>query len=242
MPTYHEANVTQPLLLEYYSQLPLRNPDEKPLPWKIRRQAANERFKKKVADRYTEGTLLRLLEYGSVEVRRAAVLALGLVGTMESNPALAGCLHDDDEEIRELTADALWSVWFRGDSPTNTQELQRVLRIRDKNKALARLNELIVRAPRFAEAYNQRAILTYRQKLYSESVQDCIRTLDLNPFHFGAAAGMGQCYLQMRRFGSALKAFRLAIQLHPHLEGVADTIRAIEENLGGEGKRDDRTA
>jgi tetratricopeptide (TPR) repeat protein len=234
--------VTVPLLLEFYDQLPQRTPEEKPLPWRIRRQAANERFRKKVAERYNEGTLLRLVEHRSVAVRRAAVLALGLVGTMESNAALAACLHDEDEEVRELTADALWSVWFRGDTLTNSSELQRILRLRDKSKALQRLNELIERAPQFAEAYNQRAILAYRQKQYPESVQDCIRVLDLNPFHFGAAAGMGQCYLQMRRYGAALKAFRLAIQLHPHLEGVADTIRAIEENLGGEGKRDDRTA
>ena len=37
-------------------------------------------FRQQVSSRYTEGTLARLVEAGSQEARRAAVLALGLLG------------------------------------------------------------------------------------------------------------------------------------------------------------------
>lgn len=29
---------------------------------------------------------------------------------------------------------------------------------------------------------------------YNESIADCKVTLELNPYHFGAASGMGMCY------------------------------------------------
>jgi cytochrome c-type biogenesis protein CcmH/NrfG len=43
---------------------------------------------------------------------------------------------------------------------------------------------------------------------------------------------MAQCYLNLRKHRAALKAFRHALRLNPSLEGVADTIRALENALG----------
>ena len=40
-----------------------------------------------VRARYTEGTLQRLVAADDVRIRRAAVLALGLIGTIDSNAA-----------------------------------------------------------------------------------------------------------------------------------------------------------
>ncbi len=64
--------------------------------------------------------------------------------------------------------------------------------------------------------------------------------LKLNPHHFGALAGLGQCYLQQRKNKAALKAFRAAMRINPNLDGVAETIRAIENALGEEGRKDDK--
>ncbi len=44
----------------------------------------------------------------------------------------------------------------------------------------------------------------------------------------------------MRKHKAALKAFRAALKLNPYLEGVAETIRALENALEEEGRKDDK--
>jgi tetratricopeptide (TPR) repeat protein len=232
--------VSTALLVEFYQQLPERREQEGKEEWKRRLRAATSAYKKQVAQRYMEGTLVRLLDTTDVVTRRAAVLALALLGTMESNEAVAARLHDEDDEVRQLASDALWKMWFRDDSEANNLELQRLSRMRDRKKAATGLDRLIAKAPTFAEAYNQRAILAYGQKHYERSIEDCEKVLELNPFHFAAQVGIGQCYLQMRRHKSALKAFRNALRINPNLEDIAETVRAIEASLGDEGRRDDK--
>ena len=225
------------LLVEFYQQLPERREKEGNEEWKRRLRAATTAYKKQAAGRYTEGTLARLLDSTDAQTRRAAVLALGLLGTMESNEAVAGRLHDEDFEVRPLATDALWKLWFRGDSEINNLDLQRLARTRDRRKAADGLERLIAKAPTFAEAYNQRAILAFGMKQYERSIADCEKALELNPYHFGAQAGIGQCYLQMRRHKAALKAFRQALRINPNLDAIAETIRAIEASLGEDGSK-----
>ncbi|MBW4980878.1 tetratricopeptide repeat protein, partial [Marinobacter adhaerens] len=79
--------------------------------------------------------------------------------------------------------------------------------------------------------FNQRAILYFKGRQYEKSIADCERVLELNPCHFGALSGMAQCYLQLKKYRQALKAFRQSIRINPELDGVRDTIRSIEETL-----------
>jgi tetratricopeptide (TPR) repeat protein len=225
-----DETVTAPLLVELYRQLPQRRSEDGEV-WVVRFHSALNAFKKKLLSRYSEGTLQRLLGSPDDETRRAAVLSLGLVGGMASSRLLAALLHDEDDRVRELVSNALWALWFRADSEDNNQELQRLMRLKNRGKALAGLDTLLDRAPAFAEAYNQRAILFYQMKYYDRSIADCERTLSLNPQHFGAQCGMAQCYLQLGRQRAALKAFRQALKMNPDLPGVAETIRALEEAL-----------
>ena len=228
------------LVVEYFQDLPERRVGESPEEWRVRLRSAGEVFRKRVAERYLEGTLVRLLANPSAAARRAGVSALGLSGTMSCSAAIAVRLRDNDSEVRELAADTLWSIWFRADSEENNRELQRALRTRDRERARSALDHLIARAPMFAEAYNQRAILSFRLKDFDRSITDCLRVLKLNPHHFGALAGLGQCYLQFRKNKAALKAFRAALRINPNLDGVAETIRALENALGEEGRKDDK--
>jgi tetratricopeptide (TPR) repeat protein len=235
------AEVGMALLVEYYNELPQRGPrDGDSRTWAAKLQAALDDFKAKVQARYTEGTLQRLLDCPDVRARRAAVLALGLVGTMHSNGAVAVMLHDDDRLIQQLAADALWSLWFRAGTEEQAKELRRLMRLDDPQKALGGLNALAKKAPRFAEVYNQRAILYFRMEEYARSIVDCERVLKLNPFHFGAQAGMAQCQMKLQKPRAALKAFRNALRINPSLEGVEETIHFLEDALGEEGKKDDK--
>src|SRR5947208_9902231 len=98
------------VLVEYFLQLPVL-PDGDFLGGRSAELHKHlERFRRKVGGRYTEGTLQRLLECDNAQVRRAALLALGLQGSMASNATVAGRLHDDEPQVRRLAADALWNI------------------------------------------------------------------------------------------------------------------------------------
>jgi tetratricopeptide (TPR) repeat protein len=228
------------LLVEYYNELPEPQEDD-PKSWETRLRNGLEKFKKRVEARYTEGTLHRLLDSSDPQTKRATVLALGLTGSMKSsNATVAALLHDSDRGVRQLAADALWSLWFRGDSPDNNRELNRLMNLRDRRRKRAGLDALIARSPNFAEAYNQRAMLHFQTEEWQKSASDCERVLKLNPHHFGAAAGLGRCYMELGKHRAALRAFRQAMRINPSLDDVEEAIRALENALGEEGRRDEK--
>ena len=231
----------EPLLLQYYQLLPGSRADGPDADATREFRKGLTRFKRAVLARYNEATLQRLLRWQPAEVRQAAVLALGLVGSMKINASLAGCLHDEDGTVRRLASEALWSVWFRADAPENNAELQRILLLRvdevGPEAILADFDALLRKAPRFAEVYNQRGILQFRCGVYSRAVADCERALRLNPYHFGAASGLGQCFMKQKKLRAALRGFRRALRINPNLDGVRQSIASIERLLGEEGKR-----
>jgi tetratricopeptide (TPR) repeat protein len=220
-------------LIEFYRELPQLRPPDDPDLWAARMHDGLRSFRRRLLSRYTEGTLQRLLSHPDPEARRAAALGLGLIGTMESNAVLARSLHDADPPAAQMAADALWQLWFRGGTDDQNAELQRVLHLPDFLQILAGLDDLVREAPCFAEVYNQRAILFYRRGEFSRSLADCERVLELNPVHFGAQAGMGQCYMKLRRPRAALRAFRLALQTNPTLTHLSEMIETIERSHEG---------
>jgi len=195
-----------------------------------------ERFRLQVSAKYNEGTLQRMLAHPAVQARRAALLALGLTGTMLSNAEAASCLHDEDAQVRRLAADALWNIWFRAEGDAPKRELQRLSQLRDPNKSIRGINILLNKLPDFAEAYNQRAIAQFRRGEYQKAISDCETALMLNPHHFGAQSGIGRCLMKMRKPRAALRAFRKALNIYPDLEDVAESIRTLEERLGDDRK------
>jgi len=199
--------------------------------WAAGAREAMHLFRAEVKDRYGEGTLQRLLNSTCERTRRAAVLALGLLGTIDSNAPLAKLLHDEDPLVQRFASDALWELWFRGGTTDQNWSLQQAIRKDDMKSVRKALDDLIGRAPTFAEAYNQRAVWFFKKGEFGRAVRDCETVLKLNPHHFGAAAGMGQCYLKMKKPRAALRAFRQALDINPTFDHLHETIRAIEQAL-----------
>lgn len=223
--------MSAPLLLEMFERLPPLKPGDDEELWASGAQEAMREFRSEARERYTEGTLARVLHSEDARTRQAATLALGLIGTIEANAVVAAALHDDDPLVRRFAADALWELWFRGGTPEQSRLLQKAARETDPASARKTLDELIRTAPHFAEAHNQRAIWFFKRGEFARSADDCETVLRLNPYHFGAAAGLGQCCMKLGKPRAALRAFRTAIDINPGLEHLRDAIRALEETL-----------
>ncbi len=186
---------------------------------------------KRVSQRYTIGTLERLAESAASRHpprrRAGAGLRRRLCVERRAGPRLT----DRDRGVRSLAENGIRAIWCRAGNDAQRQQLAVVIRANTAgqyDEATVRATELIEEAPWFAEAWNQRAIANFGAKRFAESIRDCHQALELNPYHFGAAAGMGQCYLQLGNPGSALECFRRALRLNGDLEGVRASVTRLE--------------
>jgi tetratricopeptide (TPR) repeat protein len=118
-------------------------------------------------------------------------------------------------------------MWFRGGTDDQNARLEEAAADPDAARARAAFDALIQEAPEFAEAHNQRAIWFFKRGDFARAVADCETVLRLNPHHFGAAAGMGQCLLKLGRPHAALRAFRQALDINPDLD-LHDVVRELE--------------
>jgi len=184
-----------------------------------------------VSQRYSIGTLERLAEYGRIASRRAATLALSLVGSYDSNAVLGRALQDRDRCVRLIAENGLRDLWMRDGNQEQQSRLKVLVRLNSSQQFTAAVDgatELLQEAPSLAEAWNQRAIAYFHLDRYEESASDCHQALELNPYHFGAAVGMAHCYLELNDAYAALECFRRALRLNPDME----EIRVQADQLG----------
>jgi tetratricopeptide (TPR) repeat protein len=193
-------------------------------------------FVQSVAQNYLLTTLERLASCGQHVSRRAAVLAIGYLGNFSHNAVLGRALHDRDRAVRLIADTGIRSLWRRDGSDRQQQSLSRICRLNDNQQhqaAIEAAGALIQEAAWFAEAWNQRAIGSFALNRWEDAANDCHQTLEINPYHFGAAVGMGHCYLEMDDPFAALECFRRAVKLNPDLEDVRAQIDYLQRTLEG---------
>jgi tetratricopeptide (TPR) repeat protein len=187
-----------------------------------------------VTDLYDVSTIERLCELGSRTARRGAALALGLIGDYSSNPVLGRSLLDEDRGVRTLADSGIRNLWRRVGNSAERERLERVAEMNSAKEfagAVRLASQLIRQAPWFAEAWNQRALAHFNLAQYEDSIRDCRQTLEINPFHFPAATGMGKCHLQLNDRVAALEAFRRALRLNPGLDDVRAHVVFLQRAL-----------
>jgi tetratricopeptide (TPR) repeat protein len=191
-------------------------------------------FVHRTGQRYTVATLCRLAATGERLVRRSAVLALGFVADYESNAVLGRALSDTDRGVRLMAETAIRSVWLRIGTAAQRQQLAGLVMLNRSHEfavALRDATALIREAPWLAEVWNQRAIAQFGLGHFEPSIHDCRQALEINPYHFGAAAGMGQCHLRLGDQTAALQSFRRALGLNPELDGIRANVQYLERSM-----------
>ena len=177
---------------------------------------------------------ISLLDKGKTTERREAVMTLARIGDQRAAQPLARAMHDVDRMVRETSAQALWQVWHRSGDAAVDERLQAgvgAMNRRALEEAVDVFTEVIDMAPEFAEGYNKRATVYYMLEMFEESLEDCVRTLELNPIHFGALSGSGLVYLGLRNPVKALEFFKRAIAVNPNMPSVRQNIEDITRYL-----------
>ena len=98
--------------------------------------------------------------------------------------------------------------------------------------SLKKLDEIIERAPNFAEAWNGRATVLFQMGRYEHSLADIDETLKREPRHFGALAGRGRIHMRQGNDKAALEAFNEAVRHNPFIPERRSLIPAIRKRLG----------
>jgi tetratricopeptide (TPR) repeat protein len=66
---------------------------------------------------------------------------------------------------------------------------------------------------------------------YEAAIRDCHQALEINAYHFQAAAVMGQAYEMQRNLVAALESFRRALRLNPNMEEIRTRVIQLQRTL-----------
>jgi tetratricopeptide (TPR) repeat protein len=171
----------------------------------------------------------------------ASLLGLFLAGAVWADQA---ALDDMFKRLAEATPEQAGRIqreiqieWDKSGSPAMDLLLQRgrdALEAGDTQKAIEHFTALTDHAPEFAEGWNALATAYFTAGEFGPSVDDISKTLNLNPKHFGALAGLGMILEEIGKPERALEAYQAALAIHPHLEGVEDRAAALKTEIAGQ--------
>lgn len=184
-----------------------------------------------VSTRYGVATLERMTQGPNNEVRRAAVLALGMVGNANSIGVVAKCLQDPDRCVR-LVAEIAFADLSRRQVGVNAGRLLDVARRHidgHRYGAAAELLEEITSAwPEFADAWYQCAIVSFCLGQYGRAIRLARRAIELSPQHFPAHTLEARCFMETEQMDKALLSFERSFWVNPSqlvVKGYIDTLR-----------------
>lgn len=139
----------------------------------------------------------------------------------------------DDAEGEAIVAD-IWKAWMQSGDPDLDAIMERAVLAmgRVPGLALPILDDIVARAPQWAEAWNKRATVLFMLGEYERSLADIDKVLALEPRHFGALAGLGLIRMNQGESRQALAALRRALAVNPFLKERHGIIPALEKETG----------
>ena len=179
--------------------------------------------------------LVTLLTSRSDDIMRAAIVTLGLKGSLEHCSLLAHLLEHESREIVQLAEDSLWRIWLCSGTNEGNAKLAHAIGLIQAGsfqRAVGVLEGLITEEPEFAEAHNQLGIALCLLERLDEAAGAFGRVLRYNPHHFGAAVSLGHTYAQRGQLRLALHHYRHALTIHPRLENIMETVERLADVVG----------
>jgi tetratricopeptide (TPR) repeat protein len=187
---------------------------------------------------YCSETLLTILRRGGVEMRRAAAMALGMLGDHNSIEPLGRALSDPDRGVRMAADDSFRGLLIRDAAPLHHQRLLQVMHLNDGGEHAAALPPtliLIDQAPRYAEVHHQLAVcwhgldaLESAEAAYCSCIWHC-------EYHYPAWIGLARCRITAGDFAEAIEALERALAICPDLEAARAQLRALHRRTRNEG-------
>jgi len=146
--------------------------------------------------------------------------------------------RERNEKAAERIAGRIWHAWLESGSATADLLVQWAIEATKEKKfnvALDFLDQVVTKYPDYAEGWNRRATVHFMMNNYSESMADIARTLELEPRHFGALAGMANILEATGRKEGALQAYQRVLEVYPMMRSAQGSVAKLSDELAGEG-------
>ncbi|PWK58040.1 hypothetical protein [Aminobacter sp. AP02] len=146
--------------------------------------------------------------------------------------------RERNEKAAERIASRISENWNRsGSASVDLMMLWSAQAIEAKkfDVALDFLDQVVTLQPQYAEGWNRRATVHFLMRNYRKSMADIERTLELEPRHFGALAGIAQIMATTGHDELALQGWQRVLAVYPMLRNAQNEVSRLSEELAGEG-------
>ena len=187
------------------------------------------------------------------------VFSLALLTPGASTAQVSVSVDESPPLTREETLDLFFDELARAETPEQAEAIQRrILEIwrqsgspsidllmersveaidsKDFSHALELLDEMVLLAPEFPEAWNKRATVLYYLGDSTRSISDIAQTLSREPRHFGALSGLAMIFEDRGDFINATIARNKVRALMPLLREESPETATEEKTGEGTGK------
>ncbi|WP_311031497.1 tetratricopeptide repeat protein [Mesorhizobium koreense] len=145
--------------------------------------------------------------------------------------------RERNEHVADRISRQIWQQWLDSGSATVDLLMQwanDAIQTKKYPVALDFLDQIIALDPSYAEGWNRRATVHYMMGDYTMSMADIDKTLQLEPRHFGALAGMAEILKDTGRKELALKAYERALQVYPMMRSAQSAVETLTQDLAGQ--------
>ena len=128
----------------------------------------------------------------------------------------------------------IWNIWMEHKNPNVKDKLflgLEAMKYQEFENALAYFSKIIQIEPKFAEGWNKRATVLYMMGRYRESEDSVIRTLELEPRHFGALSGQGLIRISLKDWSGAIEVLEEGLKINPHMLGAIMNLKYARKML-----------
>lgn len=142
-----------------------------------------------------------------------------------------------DAEAAEPITEAIEQAWRSSGSDTVDLLMLRVdafVLSAQLDLAAKVLDAVTDIAPDNAEAWHQRAIVSFMQKDSRRALNELRRALSLDPRHYKAIRDLGMVLEQIGDKKGALEAYRQALEINPFLEQVKKAVEDLAPDIEGQ--------
>lgn len=146
--------------------------------------------------------------------------------------------RERNERKAERIAARIFEEWNRsGSASVDLMMLwsQKAMEAEKFDVALDFLDQVVTLSPDYAEGWNRRATVHFMMRSFGKSMADIDRTLQLEPRHFGALAGLAQIMKERGSKELALDAYQRVLDIYPMMRSAQNEVATLSEELAGEG-------
>lgn len=144
--------------------------------------------------------------------------------------------ENENQESADLVAEEIVAIWSESGSASVNLLARRGTEAAakgDVKTARVMYNHAVDLAPNYVEVWARSARLALTQKDFNRALNECHKTLSIEPRHFYTLWTLGNVLEALNRKEDALEAYREANRLYPELKAVKNRLAELETEVEG---------